>query len=863
MIDSIGQPIANSNLIAKPQIEDAEITFSITDESGRYKLNLVSGVPYKIEIISLGFGTQSDSLTLHKDTQKNYTMLIDVQELETVIIEAKMAMIVKKDTTIYRVDNFRTGEERKLRDLLQKLPGAEIDKDGNVKINGKTVTKLMVDGKDFFGGSTKLGVNNIPADAVEEVVAIDHYHEVAFMKGLSDSDRLALNIKLKKGKKRFLFGESEAGGGVDHRYYLHPTLFYYSPKTTLNFIGSLNNVNQSPLSFDDVLRFRGGYSSIMDSPINSKNQGLTQFSTSENIRFRKNSFGAFNVSQQLSKALRIEAYSIVSEQKQDRLTDSRITYLTENNSTENRAYSQHNKSFSNFNKLRLRYKPNLFTDIAYHINANVSHNTLNGNLQSRYSDSLNLTNTLQSPDAVAIDQYFRLNSQPTYKHTSELKAEYHYSQSNSLTNWDFDRPVFAHIIPAITEGDRYNFIHDYASTSNSGQITYKHYWVIDNGNHLYPIVGLYYFNEKYRSTDYQRLQNGTINSFKSAGFDNDLVYQLFDPYIGFQYKFRVNNFISFKPGLVYHYYNWTVNQFNERLVKRHKGVLLPEFHAEYDVGIGKDLELDYHLKANFSNAKDYANRLRLVNFNQLFRGNTALENALYHDLSIRYSGVKRYKRINYNIQFSYTRKEKSIRPTTQLEGINQVQGLLYTDLPENTYSLNVGYGKLWPNLILRFNGRVRLADYSRVINTTSYDYTSQYYAYRIFGRTTFDDLPNFSAGFTQRFSISSSDDFKNRYTSIEPYIELEYDFLKGFVLTADYHYTYDKDISSDQDRSFQSGNASLFYRKDGSPWGFEVRVNNVFDIRYKRSHSFDQFMIYDQYTYIQPRTALFILSYQL
>src|SRR5699024_917475 len=159
-------------------------------------------------------------------------------------------------------DKFKTGDERKLREVLKKLPGVEVDREGNVKVNGKKVSKLMVDGQDFFGGDTKLGVNNIPADAVDEVEAIDDYHEVDFMKGLSDSDRMAMNIKLKKDQKHFVFGESEAGGGSKKRYYVHPTLFYYSPETTVNFIGSFNNVNKSPLDWQDVVRFKGGYSSF-------------------------------------------------------------------------------------------------------------------------------------------------------------------------------------------------------------------------------------------------------------------------------------------------------------------------------------------------------------------------------------------------------------------------------------------------------------------------------------------------------------------------------------------------------------------------------------------------------------------------
>lgn len=91
---------------------------------------------------------------------------------------------------------------------------------------------------------------------------------------------------------------------------------------------------------------------------------------------------------------------------------------------------------------------------------------------------------------------------------------------------------------------------------------------------------------------------------------------------------------------------------------------------------------------------------------------------------------------------------------------------------------------------------------------------------------------------------------------------MEYN-LGGFVIKTDYKYTYNKQVTTGDSEDYQMANASLYYNKEDSPWGFELRVNNLFDLNYKRTHSFNQFMIYDQWTYIQPRTALLILSYKL
>ena len=143
----------------------------------------------------MGFSKVTDTVKFTANSQKDYYLQKSTESLEEVIIKQEMAVIVKEDTITYRTDQFKTGEERKLREVLKKLPGVEVDREGNVTVNGKKVTKLMVEGKTFFTGDTKLGVNNIPADAVDEVEALDNYNEVGFLKGLSDSDQMALNIK--------------------------------------------------------------------------------------------------------------------------------------------------------------------------------------------------------------------------------------------------------------------------------------------------------------------------------------------------------------------------------------------------------------------------------------------------------------------------------------------------------------------------------------------------------------------------------------------------------------------------------------------------------------------------------------------
>lgn len=860
--DSLSQPIPHTNIIARPLQDSDDIAFAIAGFDGRYKLNMKTDVRYNLEITSMGYTSIIDSLKINKNTIKNYVLKQSTTSLEDVVIKAKMAMIVKEDTITFRTEKFRTGEERKLRDVLKKLPGVEVDRDGGVTINGKQVSKLMVDGQDFFGGDTKLGVNNIPADAVDEVEAIDNYHAVAFMKGLSDSDLMVINIKLKEDKKNFVFGEIEVGGGARNRYYLHPRIFYFSPNTTFNYIGSLDNINDSPFDFRDMIRFRGeNYYS--NNTVKSGDDQLTSFMNSSNIKHKKMQFSATNFTQKINSNLRLEAYSILAKQEVQSETNTNIAYLTQEKIKESQENLSENRTFSNFNKVRLRYTPDLFKDLSYDIFASVSNNNYRNKLSSEIADSLNQTSSHYTPHNVEVKQFIRYNTQPSYKHTTEFIAEHSFKKSNQGSDWDFDRPVLLDLLPILEDEDsnRYNLLQEYQSRSHSGKLNMKHYWIVNNRNHIYPIAGFYFFDQTYLTKDFQIMDNGDIHSFHTAGFDNDIKYQLLNPYFGLQYKFKIGEVI-FRPGLMYQHYFWHVNQFQEKIVNNNKAVLLPEFRLEYKSRL-KSLSFEYALRSSFADAEKYANRLSLQSYNLLYRGNEKIENSLYHNFSLLYRNVDIAKKLNYNVHINYSRQEKSVQQATMLEGIDQVNSVIYQSFPENSLFASGTINKRINKFSVGLHTQASLSDYSRIVNEKKLNYESKGLGYRVNLRSAFKNLPNFDIGFRHNFNWMQSENYKSKYLAANPYIETYYQFLKNFTFKADYSYSYTKYDSELQNQSFQIANTSLYYKKQNSLLSFEIKVENIFEAKYMRQYSLNEFMTYDKRTYLQPRTVLFVVSYQL
>jgi len=281
IIDSIGKPLELANVIATNKESGVIESYGITNYEGRFQLDLPKGNTYILKASFIGFETIEKEITVPQnanDLEQNFVLNSIASELDNVEIVYEMPVSIKGDTIVYNADSFINGAERKLGDVLKKLPGVEVNDDGEIEIEGKTVSKVMVEGKDFFDGDSKLATKNIPADAVDKIEVLRNYNEVDQMRGLgNDQDNVAINIKLKEGKKNFWFGEVTAGAGTgdeEGKYLVHPKLFYYSPKYSINIITDFNNIGEVPFTFRDYFKFTGGFR-------NFNRGGGTNFSVSQ------------------------------------------------------------------------------------------------------------------------------------------------------------------------------------------------------------------------------------------------------------------------------------------------------------------------------------------------------------------------------------------------------------------------------------------------------------------------------------------------------------------------------------------------------------------------------------------------------
>ncbi len=333
--DSIGTPLELANVVAINQETKALDSYGITNSDGRYKLNLQNNASYKLQVSYIGMKTGEAIIdTKEIDMTKDFILQAD-NALDAVELVYEMPVVVKGDTLIYNADSFKNDTDKKLEDVLNKLPGVEVNDEGEIQVEGKAVSKVMVEGKDFFDGDTKLATKNIPADALDKIEILKNHDDVGQLRNVrSNEDNIAINIRLKEGKKNFWFGEVTAGLGLEERYLVHPKLFYYSPKYSINIITDFNNIGEIPFTRRDYFNFSGGFRGINRNSGTNFNvaSGDIGFLTMRNNRAKaiEAKFGAVNFSYSPKKTWSLSGFAIYSGNKTEMQQNSTKTYVQSN-----------------------------------------------------------------------------------------------------------------------------------------------------------------------------------------------------------------------------------------------------------------------------------------------------------------------------------------------------------------------------------------------------------------------------------------------------------------------------------------------------------------------------------------------------
>lgn len=262
------QPLPFCNVFA--QRDGLPIRLTSTDETGAYALDnlgadscelVVTSLGYKKHVIALlpGPSLLTIDVILHPDTVA----------LDQVIVHAPSPIQDRGDTVVYDATYFATGNEVALADLLKKLPGISVDDQGKVKFQGKDIKKIKIEDDDLFDANYQLLTRNLSADLVAEVQVLQHYSDNPLLKGIEDSDDVALNLTLRKDRRQSLFGDVRGGSNFTNRYEAKLNLISLLSKSKFYALGSLNNLGTDPTGDVEELQRSGQATRVVGDQVGS------------------------------------------------------------------------------------------------------------------------------------------------------------------------------------------------------------------------------------------------------------------------------------------------------------------------------------------------------------------------------------------------------------------------------------------------------------------------------------------------------------------------------------------------------------------------------------------------------------------
>ncbi|MDD2474512.1 MAG: outer membrane beta-barrel protein [Dysgonamonadaceae bacterium] len=372
LIDELtSESLQDANIRILTQKDSVFVIGKASNKDGSFSIPIKPG-NYIVRISFIGY------IDVFKDTivsNKNLNIKLGTIPLKTddillsdaIITAIAPEIIVKGDTVEYNAAYYKVTESAVVEDLLKKMPGVEIDKEGKIVINGMEIKKILVDGKEFFSDDPKIASKNLPAKMVDKIQVMERRSDMSQMTGFDDGDEEAvINLTVRPGMKQGLFGNSLVGYGSQDRFDASAMLNYMHNNDQLTFIGGFNNVNNT--------RFTDRASGMFDGMGGRGGRGGSGITKSGNL--------GMNFSKEFSKKLIVGGNVRYGNTNTDRRSKVNTQNLLSTKNTLERENNQSNNNSQNVNmSFRLEWKPDSVTRVIFSPNA-----SFNSNNRSEASD---------------------------------------------------------------------------------------------------------------------------------------------------------------------------------------------------------------------------------------------------------------------------------------------------------------------------------------------------------------------------------------------------------------------------------------------------------------------------------------------
>lgn len=670
---SLGMPSATIMIL---QAKDSSlVNFGTSNAEGFFEIKNVSAGKYFLKVSYIGYRI----LTKHFETQPGVTEVnlgkLTLQSQSKMLNEVtvkgeKAAVVVKKDTIEFNATVFKVKANATVEDLIKKMPGIEVARDGTVTAQGEQVQRVMVDGKEFFGRDPKLATRNLPADAVDKVQVFDKKSDQAVFTGIDDGQReKTMNLELKEEKRHAAFGNAMAGAGSNDRWQARSSMNKFNKGNQLSFLGMGNNINEQGFSFGDYANFGG----TGGGGGGGNNTGAS-INTGQQNGIVTNAAGGLNSNSSYNKdKTKVNASYFYNYLDQFLTTDlQRVNYQKDGNYNFSQKSVQKTINDNHRVNLTVEQKIDSFNSIKF--NTNFTYNTSGQNINSE-GKTWNVGNTAlrneNNQTTNSTSSSFTLNSNLLWRHRFAKKGR-------TLTS---------------------NFTYAYTNTGANGNLNSTNNFYLpkdsmsivsqtNSQTTISPTYGLTVTyteplgKRKYLEFDYNITSD--INKVSRDVYDWQNEQPAFNSSLSNRYN---SNYLYSRPGINFRInrdrYNFTVGTaFQQTMldgklllinqsINRTFQAVLPVMHFNYDFAMGKRLRVDYTTsmqEPTISQLQPIINNSDQLN---LSTGNPQLQPAYVNQLRMNFNSFspERFFSVFALINGNYTTNAIVNSQTTNPQGV--------------------------------------------------------------------------------------------------------------------------------------------------------------------------------------------------
>jgi len=844
--DSIGNPISYANVLLQPLDSPQIVAYTTSQQDGSYSLKSNQKGEFQVVFTSLGYAKKQMLVDLQGQDQieVNAILLEEEMLLDNVTIKGDRPISVKKDTILFDADSFRRGNEIVVEDLLKNLPGVNVESDGTIKVGDREIERLMVDGDDLFEKGYKVLSKNMTADAVDKIEIYDNYSLNKLLKGIEESDRVAMNIQLKDDYKQQWFGNADLGaGGFDQFYHKNRVnLMSFGKKNKYYFLGNSNNIGVDavgdvsqmirPMRFNQPGSVGDGERA---SSLLSLYTDVPQLKR-ERTNFNNARLVSLNAIHNLNDNMKIRTLGFFNWDENEFFRNTTTQFVLDDDSFTNvEDFSMNKTKFLGFGKIDYTYDISDSKMLEYTGSFN------NSDISSRSNLIFNTNSTIENlqDDNQQIDQKLLYTHKLNEKEVFLLSGRYINDKSpQAYRNNQF---LFEELFPDAGNVEQVNQSSQNTMDFLGTEAEYKNRKA--NKDLIEGVIGATHRQDRLNSVF--ELTEENDNRLRPDGFQNLTEYRVTDIYAKGKYLYKVGDQLNITGNLEAHQLLNTLQNSNEVKQQQDLFYIQPQLGARWKFNDDNSLLGSYTYSTNNTSIIEVYENNILTNFrgfSQGFGEPTQL-NASNYLLMYRLGnfGDKFFANatVNYSMNHDFFTTRSIIQQDYQIseQVLIEDQELLSVSTTVDRYLKSIS-----SNLKLKLN--YSQTDFINFVNASgAREINNQSFVYGLELRSGFLSGVNYHLGTEFRTSEvkTTQSNFSNKFSNTDnfSFLDLSYVFSDRLNMTLNTERYYFGNLNSDKNTYYFSDFSAMYTTKN-KQLNFGLSAKNLFN-----TETFTNFSISD------------------